>query len=340
MTTTLARPEALVLMSRGTFEAQFDQARIDRLASLTTLGDPFWTDDLDDRILRARLAGIEVLVTSWGAAQIHDDQLDRMPGLRALFHCAGTVRPIVTEGFWSRGIRVSNGADANAIPVAEFTFAAIIMAGKKAPFLAADARLHGEEWTDLSGHGELSNLGRTIGVVGFSRIGRRVVSLVQQLEDVTVLVSDPHADPYEVAAAGARLVPLDEMLPRVDVLSVHAPALPSTHHMIGARQLAALRDHSTIINTARGSLIDTAALERECETGRINAILDVTDPEPLPADSVLHSLSNVWLTPHIAGSLGSELYRMTDTALDELERYVRGESLQAEVSSESLRLSA
>ena len=183
-------------------------------------------------------------------------------------------------------------------------------------------------------------MGRTIGVVGFSRIGRRVVSLLQQLDSATVLVADPYADPYEVAAAGARLVPLDELLPRVDVLSIHAPALPSTRHMIGAEQLARLRRNATVINTARGSLIDTAALERECAAGRLHAILDVTDPEPLPADSVLYDLPNVMLTPHVAGSLGSEIHRMTDAALDELERFVRGEALQSAVSSETLRVSA
>jgi phosphoglycerate dehydrogenase-like enzyme len=101
-----------------------------------------------------------------------------------------------------------------------------------------------------------------------------------------------------------------------------------------------LRDYTTVINTARGSLIDTDALEAECRTGRINAILDVTDPEPLPAHSALFDLPNVMVTPHIAGSLGSELYRMTDAALDELERYVHGRPLHAEVSSDDLELSA
>jgi phosphoglycerate dehydrogenase-like enzyme len=130
------------------------------------------------------------------------------------------------------------------------------------------------------------------------------------------------------------------LLPRVDVLSLHAPALPSTRHMIGAAELAALPDHATIINTARGSLIDTAALEQECLAGRMSAILDVTEPEPLPASSVLYDLPNVMITPHIAGSLGSELHRMTDAALDELERYVSGRELAAGLSSDDLRLSA
>lgn len=331
-------PEALILMGREAFEAQFDAQRLDRLRSLATLGDPVWTDDLDDPGLAERLASVQVLLTGWGAPRLTADRLDRMPLLQAMFHCAGTIRPHVTEEFWERGVLASNVADANAIPVAEFAFAAIVMAGKKAPFLAAAARERRDVAIDA--FGGLGNLARTIGIVGFSRIGRKVVQLVQQLEDVHCLVSDPHADPLEVAAAGAELVELDEMLPRLDVLSLHAPQLPSTHNMIGANELAALPRHATVINTARGSLIDTAALERECASGRLNAIIDVTEPEPLPAGSVLYDLPNVMVTPHIAGSLGSELHRLTDGALDELARFVRGEPLRAELSRDDLLLGA
>ena len=330
------------MMGREAFQTQFDAQRIDRLRDLTTLGTPVWTDDLDDPTLAERLASVEVLLTGWGAPRLTAERLERMPRLLAMFHCAGTIRPHVTDEFWARGILASNVADANAIPVAEYTFAAIVMAGKRAPFLAAAAAARDGAGVipDDTRFGELTNLGRTIGVVGFSRIGRKVVQLIQQLEDVTCLVSDPHADAFEVAAAGGELVELTEMLPRLDVLSLHAPALASTRHMIGAAELAALPDHATVINTARGSLVDTDALERECETGRLNAIIDVTDPEPLPAASVLYTLPNVMMTPHIAGSLGSEVYRLTDSALDELERFVRDEPLAAALTSDDLVLGA
>jgi phosphoglycerate dehydrogenase-like enzyme len=235
---------------------------------------------------------------------------------------------------------VTNGADANAIPVAEFTFASIVLAGKKAHVLANDARTWREDWSYTTARGELGNIGRVIGVIGFSRIGRRVVRLVQQLQDVTCLVSDPHADPLEVSAAGGRLVPLTELLAASDIVSVHAPALPETRHMIGAAELRTMKDNATLINTARGSLVDTAALEAECATGRIHALLDVTEPEPLPAGSVLYSLPNVVITPHIAGSLGTETRRMSDAALNDLERYLTGQRLMAQVVSEDLSLSA
>lgn len=334
------RPKALLVMDRGTFEAQFDGPRLDRLGRLVRVADPLWTDSLSDPAVAGVLGDVEILLTSWGAPRLDTGALARMPRLRAVFHCAGTVRPLASDALWERGIVVSTAADANAIPVAEFTFATIILAGKRAQVLANDAREFRGSNAYGGLRGEVGNVGRTIGVVGYSRIGRRVVELLQQLADVRVLVADPYADPAEVSAAGATLLPLAELIPQVDTLSLHAPELPGTRHMIGAAELAALPDHATLINTARGSLVDTAALEDACRDGRITAILDVTDPEPLPATSVLYELPNVVLTPHIAGSLGTETRRMSALALDELERYLNHEPLAFQVRAEDLDLIA
>jgi phosphoglycerate dehydrogenase-like enzyme len=186
---------------------------------------------------------------------------------------------------------------------------------------------------------ELSNRGRTIGVVGYSRTGRRVVERLQSL-DVNVLVADPYTSAEEIARYGARLVELPELLTACDILTLHVPALPSTRHLIGAAELSLLRDGATVINTARGAVIDTEALEKECAAGRIDAILDVTDPEPLPSTSVLYDLPNVMITPHIAGSLGSETQRMSDRAIAELELFVSGKPPQATVEPGELEVSA
>ncbi|WP_323960135.1 hydroxyacid dehydrogenase [Arthrobacter sp. JZ12] len=334
------KPEALVVMGSTTFADQFDSSRLERLGQLVNLGDPVWTNSLDAPELSTRLANVEVLVTSWGVPRLNAERLAAMPKLRAVFHCAGTIRDFVSDELWARNILVTNCADVNAVPVAEFTFASILLAGKRAQFLANDARNFRADWSYIGNHGDLGNIGRTIGVIGFSRVGRRVVKLMERIQDATCLVVDPYADPRDVAAAGGRLVPLDEMLPVADVVTIHAPELPATRHMIGAPQLAAMKDHATLINTARGSLVDTSALEEACRSGRIQAILDVTDPEPLPADSVLYDLPNVVITPHIAGSLGTETRRMSDAALDELERYLSGEALVARVLLEDLGLSA
>jgi phosphoglycerate dehydrogenase-like enzyme len=94
--------------------------------------------------------------------------------------------------------------------------------------------------------------------------------------------------------------------------------------MLDKRRLALIRDGATVINTARGSLVDGDALAGELASGRLYAVIDVTEPEVLPADSVLYDLPNVLLTPHIAGSVGNELHRLVDAAVDELARYAAG----------------
>lgn len=121
---------------------------------------------------------------------------------------------------------------------------------------------------------------------------------------------------------------------------MHAPQLPETHHLIGAAQLSAMATGTTLINTARGSLIDEGALLPELTSGRLHAVLDVTEPELPPAHSPLYELPNVLLTPHVAGSLGNELHRMADEALDELERYAAGLPFAAPVLAGALPRSA
>jgi phosphoglycerate dehydrogenase-like enzyme len=330
---------AFALMSAETFAGQFDDRRLDRLRSLIASTDPFCADNLDT-LPPADLADVEILLTGWGTPHLDRRALDRLPRLAAIVHCGGSVKSMVSPAVWQRGIVVSSAAEVNAIPVAEYTFAAIVMAGKKAPFLAADARRHRADWSYRHGRGTMSNFGLTVGIVGFSKIGRRVVDRLRQLDEVTCLVADPFADPEAIRAAGARPAALHHILPQVDVLSIHAPQLPSTHHLIGRRELGLLPDHATIINTARGALLDTAALEDECRTGRLHAILDVTDPEPLPADSLLYDLPNVMITPHIAGSLDTEIRRMTDAALDEVERFLTGRLLHHQVMEQDLALIA
>jgi len=140
-----------------------------------------------------------------------------------------------------------------------------------------------------------------------------------------VVVSDPFLDEEEAVALGVGLLELEELLSTSDVVSLHAPLLDSTRRMVGADQLARMPDGAWLLNTARGGLVDTEALTAEVATGRLQAFLDTPDPEPLPPDSPLYDLEGAVLTPHIAGSLGSEVSRMGDLAVTEVERFVAGE---------------
>lgn len=291
----------------------------------------------------AALARADVLLTCWGCPPITATQLALMPRLRAIVHGAGSVKAHVTQDCWDAGLLVSTAADANAVPVAEYTVAMITLAAKRVFAVIDDAR------TPAGRDGRRRDFGRqepragmyrtVIGLIGASRVGRATASLLRSL-DVEILIADPTISAADAAETGATLVELDELMQRSEIVSMHAPNIPATRHLIDARRLALMRDGATLINTSRGALLDHDALIAETRTGRLWAILDVTDPEPLPADSLLWDLPNVVLTPHIAGSTGGEIYRMGASAVQEIARLAAGEPLghritEAEVATQA-----
>ncbi|MEU8435953.1 hydroxyacid dehydrogenase [Streptomyces sp. NPDC029216] len=293
----------------------------------------------DGPLLGSRLARAEVLLTGWGCPPLDADALRRMPRLRAVVHAAGSVKQHVTEACWERGLVVSSAAAANALPVAEYTLAAILFANKRVLEAAHAYRAARAPVDPLRRYPGVGNYRRTVGLVGASRTGRRVLELLRPF-DLRVLVHDPYADPAELASLGGEPCGLDELLGRSHVVSLHAPELPRTRRLLDASRLALMPDGATLINTARGSLVDTAALTRELVTGRLHAVLDHTEPEVLPAGSPLFDLPNVLLTPHVAGSLGGELDRLAVTAVEELERYARGVGFRYPVDPGRLAYSA
>jgi phosphoglycerate dehydrogenase-like enzyme len=143
----------------------------------------------------------------------------------------------------------------------------------------------------------------------------------------TVMVADPYLSKEEAAELGVTVVELDELLAASDVVSVHAPNVPQTRHLINEQRLALIRPGATFINTSRGALVDQDALVARIKRGDLFAILDVTTPDRLEPNHPLYKLPNVILTPHVAGSLGVELERLGATALDEARRAARGEPL-------------
>ncbi|HEU4947102.1 MAG TPA: hydroxyacid dehydrogenase [Kribbella sp.] len=306
------------------------RARLDRAAYVARVGpgEAF----LSDPAVREALGGIDVLFTGWGCPQITVEVLDAAPRLGAIVHSAGSVKGFLTPAAFDRGIQVSSAVSANALPVAEFTVATIILSGKRAFRLAAEYRSSRRRPDPHSAPG---NYGSTVGLLGASRIGRMVADRLRAF-DLDMLISDPYLSQAEAAELGAELVDLDALFGRSDILSVHAPLLPETVGLVDGRLLGLLRDGSVLINTARGRIVDAAALERECRSGRIDAVLDVTDPEPLPPDSVLLDLPNVFLTPHVAGAVGNEVARLGELAVGEVERFAAGLPLRHTISAAEL----
>jgi len=335
MTPQSARPTVVLAMAPALTPDLFSPALRERLEKLASVADPEPLTRFDDARAARLLPRADVLLTGWGCPRIDAAVLDHAPRLRAILHAAGTVKGHVAEDAWARGVRVCSAAAANAVPVAEYTVAAILLAGKRAFRLQ---RLY----RDLRGFRlwpnevpPLGNLGRTVGIVGASRIGRLVLERLRPFDFVRLL-ADPTIDPADARALGAEGVPLDDLLRRADIVSLHAPLLPETHGLLDRRRLGLLRDGAVLINTARGGLVDGDALTEALVAGRIDAVIDTSEPEILPADSPLYELPNVFLTPHIAGAMGAETQRLAALALDELERFTRGEALHHEVLREDL----
>jgi phosphoglycerate dehydrogenase-like enzyme len=308
----------------------------DDLAALATLLDLETAQTLDDfaAVPAERLAELDVLITGWGSPQIGPAELEAMPRLSAVIHAAGTVKGHLDDLAWDRGIRVTSAASANAYPVAEYTLAMILLAGKRVPDsirgYAADPAVY-----DVSADPSVGNFDRTVGIVGASRVGRRVIELLQPF-DFEVLLYDPYLADGDPVLAQSRRVGLDELFAESTIVSVHAPLLPETVGMIGRDQLALLPDGATVINTARAPIVDQDALESAVRERGLRAVLDVTDPEPLPADHPLRRLDGVILTPHVAGALGTELRRLGECARHEVELFVAGEPAEHPVTKEAL----
>lgn len=297
---------------------------LQRLRGFAEVDTGLLVGDFADPAARDALGRAEFLVTGWGCPRLDAAALDAMPKLRVVVHAAGSVKHHVGEEVWRRGIAVSSAADANATPVAEYTRAMILLALKRAFTLSAQLTTVG--WPGPDRRRPSGLVRRTIGLVGASRIGRLVAERLRDF-DVRILMSDPYLDQAGAAALGVELVDLDTLVSTSDVVSLHAPQLPETHHLMDARRLALMPDGGILINTARGSLVDTDALVRECATGRLDAVLDVTDPEPIGGDHPLLALPNVFVTPHLAGAQGTEIALLGEYAVADLERFWAGEPM-------------
>lgn len=326
------RPTIVLVMAPALTVDLFDDSLLDRLRGVGELPDAVPLARFDDPRADDLLARADVLLTSWGCPLLDDAALSLAPRLRLVAHAAGTVKQHVTPACFARGLLVTSAAAANALPVAEYTVAAILFANKKLFRLRERYReVRGFRYWPNETPG-LGNYGKVVGIVGASHIGRRVLELLRPF-DLQRLLYDPFVDATSARTLGAEKVELDVLLARSDVVSLHAPSLPETRHMIDGRRLALLRDGATLVNTARGALIDAVALERELVSGRLDAVIDTTEPEILPANSPLYDLPNVFLTPHVAGSLGSETRRMAEMAVAEIERFARGEPLRHAVAA-------
>jgi len=283
---------------------------------------------------RDTLAETEFIFSGWKAPKFDAEFLATTPKLRAIFYAAGSVRYCVSDAFWERGITITSAADANAVPVAEYTAAVSILALKQF-WRRADLARRGIGWGDHT-RPIPGAFRATIGLVSFGVIARKTAELLAT-HDVEVAVYCPFLTAEQAGVAGVRLVSLEELFRTADVVSVHTPVLPETIGLIDGRLVSLMKPDATLINTARGVILDQPSVIEALRTRPdLTAILDVTNPEPPAADDPLFSLPNVVVTPHIAGSHGRECQRMGSYMVEELRRHLAGRPLRWRITREML----
>jgi len=281
----------------------------------------------------AALAEADVLFATWGMLKLDAEFLAAAPRLKAVFYAAGSVKGFATPESYKRGILISSAWQANAIPVAEYSHATILLGltGFWSSQRLARAGKFSHQNSPVAGA-----FHSNVGLVSLGAIGRLVAGHLAKHE-INILAYDPFATPAAAASLGVTLVSLEELFAKSHVVSLHTPWLPETEKMINGSLLRAMPQGATLINTSRGAVIDEADLCAVlAERSDITAILDVTHPEPPLPDSPLRTLENVILTPHIAGSLGGEIARMGYWMKDELDLYLGGKPLQHGVTEDML----
>lgn len=226
-----------------------------------------------------------------------------------------------------QGIKVAYVPDYATGEVADHTAALILTMLRK--IVPLERSLRQGVWDAVGTAKPVKSFSETVaGFVGFGRIGREVHARLQPF-GFTSIVTDPYTSESDLAALNARGVELDALFAAADVITLHAPLTPKTHHVVNAHKLGLMQASAIVVNTARGALIDTAALVEALKDKQIaGAALDVFEQEPLEADSSLREFPNVILTPHAAWYSARSVEKLQSLAADEVDRHLSGQPLR------------
>lgn len=310
-------------------------ARFNTLFSSVKL---FTKDDVHNHLNDVR--DCEFIFSTWYMPEFSESEIEQFfPKLKAVFYAAGTAK-YFAEPYLKKGIRVFSAASANGIPVAEFTVSQIILAGKG--YFQSQRAYKWPIWHrgfyKARNYSECKwgNYDAKIGIIGCGAIGSKVVELLKPYK-LNIFVYDPFLSDNKVEELGVNRVSIEEIFQNCDVISNHLPDIKETKGMINYTLLNSMKSTATIINTGRGAQIDEVALNKVLRKNKnMCALLDVTTHEPLYPWSPLYWRKNVFLTPHIAGSMSQEFDRMVDYVVEAYNDFIEGKKNVCEISLEVL----
>ena len=268
-------------------------------------------------------AGKEAALLIVGNAAITAEVLDQLP------HCLAIVKPAVgvdnidIDAATAAGVCVANVPDYGTDEVATHAMALILNAFRYVDACAADVRAG--EWKPKPPYPLQRSFGRTLGIIGFGRIGRSVARKASGF-GWRLLAWDPYVDASEMRGRGVEAVDFDTLLAESDFVSLHLPLTEETHYLIDAGALAKMKPTAFLVNTARGGVVDSEALHQAVESGQIaGAALDVIDVEPPPRDHPLYRTERILVTAHVAWYSQQAIEDLWVKAVQEVARVLQGE---------------
>jgi phosphoglycerate dehydrogenase-like enzyme len=325
----MAKPELVISAPEILFASFFTPAhrrRLSRRFSWQRIGAKSI-----DLVLKRQLGTAKALITTWDSPRFGDELLEIAPNLRVIAHCGGEVKSRFQGALLDR-LTITTAPEPMARATAELGAALVLYCGRNVDWYRARLREPGNQiYSSVHQHGTPESLlGGQFGMIGFGRIGRTIVDLLRGF-GLRWRVYDPYAvrsRDYPVEFSS-----LQSVLKSSGVLVLTAALTEETRGLLSRKNLSRLPDGSTIINIARGGLVDLDSLTADVRSGRLRCAIDVTDPlEPLPRKHPLRSLPGAIVTPHIGGGSLKARHEMADELIDDLERFFEGNPVKNRVT--------
>jgi phosphoglycerate dehydrogenase-like enzyme len=327
----MARPRLLISAPAELFSSFFaatELERLDRMFAWKRLGT-----DTSSAEFQHFLSLAEAMITTWDSPSFDNTLPNLAPRLRVISHCGGEVKSRFSRHLFER-LTITNAAEPMAHATAEMGATLLLYCARNVDFYRAELRKPSNRIYDrVHLHGTSASLiGKTVAMIGFGRIGRALADLLRGF-DLKWLVHDPYANQALARKYPVRFVSLKELFREARLLVLTAALTEETRGILGKANLAKLPDGASIINIARGGLIDLPALRHEVKRGRLRCAIDVTDPlEPLPVNDPLRKMPGAIVTPHIAGSGSHVRQEIAHVVLDDLDKFFHGKRVRNRVT--------
>ena len=329
----MPKPELFIAITRTLRSSLFSSESEERLGRLFTVCGGDHDEKLTSADVAGRIGGCTALITGWGTPEITSEVLAAATELRIIAHSAGSIRRLIPKAALVQGIAVTHAAPMIAEAVAEFTVFGMLL-GLRWPH-RQNAWIHeGRPWSECRATGGNLLEAQRVGLIGCGYVAQRVIRKLQGF-GMPIAVYDPYLPDERAAALNVTRVSLEELFSTCRVIANHAPTTPETDGMVTAKHFKLLQDGGVFINNARARAVNQDDMIAELATGRIRAVLDVFNPEPLTEDSPLRGMENVFLTPHMAGQSDDTRLRQGAAMVDELERSLNNEPLRYPITEET-----